>query len=264
MSTVDTTWTTERGTLAQTATMTARSLVSIRHQPGLLVEYCMIPLMILLSVTFFLGGQMMGDWKTFLQYAGPPIVAMGMFFATVNTGVGFHTDIKSGVFDRFTAMPVSRFALLSGRVASDMVKYLWAILVVGGVVFALGYEAAGGLVGVLAAAAVLLLFLFAVSWVMVFIGLTATTEEQIQTYMVSLLMPLAFTSTVYIEKATVPSALQWWVAANPLTALADSIRVFTDGGTPGGELLALLAWCAAITAVFAPLSLRAYRRALTS
>ncbi|SDE09864.1 ABC transporter permease [Glycomyces harbinensis] len=259
-----TAWTTRRGAFAQAASMTARSLVSIRNQPAQLVEFVMIPLMILLSVTFFMGGQMMGSWQAFLDYAGPSIIAMGLFFAITATGLGLFGDLKSGVFDRLTAMPVSRFALLAGRVAADMVKHAWSLLIVGGVAFAIGYRADGGVAGVAGAAGVMLLFLFACSWTMVLVGLTAKSEEQIQTWMISLLMPLAYTSTIFVQKDTLPEPVQWWATVNPLTSMADSMRVFLDGGTPGGELLALLGWCAALFAVFVPLSLRAYRRKLTS
>ena len=258
-----TTWTTSRGALAQSASMTARSLVSIRNNPAQLIEFLMIPLMVLLSITFFMGGQMMGSWQDFLQYAGPTIIAMGLFFAITSTGLSLHSDIKEGMFDRLTAMPVSRFALLAGRVAADTLNRAWALLVVGGVAFAMGYRADGGVLGVLAAAGALLLFLFASSWAMVLVGLTARSEDQIQTWFISLLMPLAYTSSILIEIETLPSAVQWFAEINPLTALADSMRVFLNGGTAGGEVLALLGWCAGIIAVFLPLSLRAYRRKLT-
>src|SRR5690606_18879037 len=128
-----TTWDTRRGVIAQSASMAARSLASIRNNPATLIEFFMIPLMILLSVTFFMGGQMMGSWQDFLQDAGPTISAMGLYFAAPATGVALFAALKSGVFDRLTAMPVSRFALLGGRVAADMVKHTWALLVVGGV-----------------------------------------------------------------------------------------------------------------------------------
>ncbi|THV38581.1 ABC transporter permease [Glycomyces buryatensis] len=258
-----TTWTTHRGPLAQSASMAARSLASIKHQPAQLIDFVMIPMMILLSITFFMGGQMMGSWQDFLQYAGPSLIAMGLFFAITSTGLSLYGDIKDGVFDRLTAMPVSRFALLAGRVAADMVKHAWALLVVGGVAFAIGYRADGGGLGVAAAAGAVLLFLFASSWAMVLVGLTAKSEEQIQTWMVALLMPLAYTSSIFVEIETLPTAVQWWAEINPLTALGDSMRVFLDGGTPGGEVAALLGWSAAIIAVFVPLSLRAYRRKLT-
>ncbi|WP_030161336.1 ABC transporter permease [Glycomyces sp. NRRL B-16210] len=259
-----TTWNTTRGPLGQSASMAARSLASIKHYPAQLVEFFMIPLMILLSITFFMGGQMMGSWQDFLQYAGPTIIAMGLFFAITSTGMGLYGDIKEGVFDRLTAMPVSRFALLAGRVAADMVKHAWALLVVGAVAFAIGYRAEGGAAGTAAAAGALLLFLFAVSWTMALVGLTAKSEEQIQTWMISLLMPLAYTSTIFVEKDTLPGPVQWWAQVNPMTALADTMRMFLGGGSPGAETLALLAWCAAILAVFVPLSLRAYRRKLTN
>ena len=259
-----TTWDTRRGVIAQSASMAARSLASIRNNPATLIEFFMIPLMILLSVTFFMGGQMMGSWQDFLQYAGPTIIVMGLFFAIPATGLALFADLKSGVFDRLTAMPVSRFALLGGRVAADMVKHAWALLVVGGVAFAMGYRAEGGVLGVLAAVGVVLLFMFSVSWSMVLVGLTSTSEEQIQTWMIALLMPLAYTSTAFIQVETLPGAVQWLAEINPLTALSETVRALLAGGAPGGHFAALLAWCAGAVAVFVPLSLRAYRRKLVN
>lgn len=259
-----TTWTTRRGAFAQSASMAARSLASIRNNPATLIEFFMIPLMILLSITFFMGGQMMGTWRDFLQYAGPTIIVMGLFFAIPTTGLSLFADLESGVFDRLTAMPVSRFALLGGRVAADMVKHVWALVVVGGVAFAMGYRADGGVIGVLAAVGVVVLFMFSVSWSMVLVGLTAKTEDQIQTWMIALLMPLSYTSTAFIEVETLPGAIQWFAEINPLTALAETIRDLLAGNAPGGHFLALLGWCAAAVAVFVPLSLRAYRRRLTN
>ncbi|WP_100444990.1 ABC transporter permease [Glycomyces xiaoerkulensis] len=260
----DTTWETRRGPLAQSASMAARTLASTRSNPATLIEFFMIPLMILLSITFFMGGQMMGTWQDFLQYAGPTIIVMGLFFAIPATGLGLFGDLKAGVFDRLTAMPVSRFALLAGRVGADMVRHAWALLVVGGVAFAMGYRVEGGVLGVLAAVGVVLLFLFSASWSMVLIGLTARTEDQIQTWMIALLMPLAYTSSAFIEIETLPGAVQWWAEINPMTALSETMRALLAGGSPGGDLAAMLAWCAAAVAVFVPLSLRAYRRKLTS
>lgn len=259
-----TTWTTRRGALAQAGSMAARSLASVRNNPATLIEFFMIPLMILLSITFFMGGQMMGSWQDFLQYAGPTIIVMGLFFAIPTTGLGLHTDLKSGVFDRLTAMPVSRFALLGGRVAADMVKHTWALLVVGGVAFAIGYRPETGAAGVIAAVAVVLVFLFCASWTMVLVGLTAKTEDQIQTWMIALLMPLSYISTAFIEIDTLPDALQWVARVNPVTAVAESVRGLLAGDVPGGYLLSLAAWCAGTLAVFVPLSLRAYRRRLTN
>lgn len=258
-----TTWDTRRGVLAQSASMASRSLASVRNNPETLIEFFMIPLMILLSITFFMGGQMMGDWRVFLQYAGPTIIVMGLFFAIPATGLALFADLKSGVFDRLTAMPVSRFALLGGRVAADMVKHAWALTVVGGVAFAMGYRADGGVLGILATVGVVLLFMFSASWSMVLAGLTAKSEDQIQTWMIALLMPLSYTSTAFIEIETLPGAIQWLGKINPMTALSETIRDLLAGNAPGGHALALLGWCAGAVAVFVPLSLRAYRRRLT-
>lgn len=248
----------------QSSTLAWRSLVAVRHSPNVLLEYCMLPVMILLSVTFFMGGQMMGSWQNFLQYGGPGIIVMGALFASLNTAIGFYKDVESGVFDRFSAMPLSRVSLIAGRVLSAMIKLVWAILVVGGVAFAIGYRAEAGMVGIVGAFAAILIFLFGCSWFMVFIGLASKTEEQVQTYMISILMPIAFTSTVYIEPHTLPTVLEWWASINPMSFAADSVRALLDGTALGNSLWGLLAWTAGLTVVFMALGLRAYRRRLVT
>ncbi|QSB06321.1 ABC transporter permease [Natronoglycomyces albus] len=250
--------------ISQSSTVAWRSLVNLKHYPWQLVDFAILPVMILLTITFFMGGQMMGSWQDFLQYGGPGIIAMGAMFATLNTALGFHSDLKTGIFDRLSSMPVSRVALIAGRVLADLLKHTWAILIVAAVAVAIGYRPEADVWSVLGAVGVLLIFLAAISWFMVFIGLTAKSEEQIQTYMISILMPIAFSSSVYIEVETMPQVLQWWANVNPMTYLADSVRALLNGTDIGASLWGLLAWCAALTAIFLPLALRAYRRRLNS
>lgn len=260
-------WPQRRGSTAvlrQSSTLAWRSLVSVRHNPTQLLEYCMLPAMILLSVTFFMGGQMMGTWQDFLQYGGPGIIVMGALFASLSTAVGFYTDVESGVFDRFSAMPLSRVSLIAGRVVADMVKLVWAIFAVGALAFAIGYRAEAGLWGILGAYLTILMFLFGCSWFMVFIGLVSKSEEQVQTYMISVIMPVSFTSTVYIEPHTLPSALEWWASINPMSFAADTVRAFLDGTAMGNSFWGLLAWTVGLTLVFMTLALRAYRRRLVT
>jgi len=59
---------------------------------------------------------------------------------------------------------------------------------------------------------------------------------------------------------TLPSWLNAWSQVSPVTLLADTTRRLLLGGDVAHPALGILAWAAAVVLVFAPLSVRAYRR----
>ena len=99
---------------------------------------------------------------------------------------------------------------------------------------------------------------------------TALTVEragavQAATYLV--VFPLAFTSSVFVPTQTMPGWLQPFAANQPVTVATNALRglVLGPGALPPGRTVAsqvalALLWAVAITAVFVPVSVRAYRR----
>jgi ABC-2 type transport system permease protein len=77
---------------------------------------------------------------------------------TVYTGVTPNTDVATGVFDRFRSLPIWRPAAIVGGLLGDLGRYLVASTLVIGLGLALGFRPDGGVVGVLAAVALVLAF----------------------------------------------------------------------------------------------------------
>jgi len=75
------------------------------------------------------------------------------------------------------------------------------------------------------------------------------------------IFPLTFLSNVFVDPATLPAALEAFVKANPISVLATASRGLMDGTAAAGDIAIVLATAAALTAVFAPLTTRLYRRA---
>jgi ABC-type multidrug transport system permease subunit len=75
-----------------------------------------------------------------------------------------------------------------------------------------------------------------------------------------LLFPLTFASNAFAPTASMPGWLQAWVKVNPVSVLADAIRGLLNGGPVAGPVTQSLLWAAALLAVFAPLSVWAFRR----
>ena len=74
------------------------------------------------------------------------------------------------------------------------------------------------------------------------------------------IFPLTFLSNVFVEPETLPAALEAFVNVNPISILATCSRGLMAGNADGADILIVLAVAAALTAVFAPLTMRLYRR----
>jgi ABC-2 type transport system permease protein len=71
---------------------------------------------------------------------------------------------------------------------------------------------------------------------------------------------LAFASDVFVAPRTMPGWLHAFVDVNPMTHVVTAVRGLMAGAASGGQVLWALAAAAALTAVFAPLTMRLYRR----
>jgi ABC-2 type transport system permease protein len=141
-----------------------------------------------------------------------------------------------------------------------VVRYSIAGVMVLGLGFILGFRPGAGAVGVLLALALVLVLAFALSWIWMVVGMIVETPESVMTSSFLFLFPLTFVSNIFVDPATMPGWLQTIVAANPVTHLTNASRGFIHGGLQWGDVGLVLVASVVITAVFAPLSLRMYRR----
>jgi ABC-2 type transport system permease protein len=75
-----------------------------------------------------------------------------------------------------------------------------------------------------------------------------------------LLIGLTFTSSSFAPIDTMPPALAAFAQYQPMTPIADSLRLLLLGQPAGDMVWIALAWCTGITAAFWVLSVRAYKR----
>jgi ABC-type multidrug transport system permease subunit len=112
----------------------------------------------------------------------------------------------------------------------------------------------------------LLLLRFAVLWIGIFIGLSFRGEGATMAVQV-LVWPIGFLSTAIVSAETMPGWLGTIAAWNPLSATASAARQLfgnptgiTEGPLVDGAVWLAVAWPVLLTAIFLPLSARAYRR----
>jgi oleandomycin transport system permease protein len=246
--------------MRQTATLSWRSLVSLKHNPFELLDLSIQPIMFVVLFTYVFGGAISGSTGDYLQFALPGIIVQNAIFATLTTGVGLSTDLTKGVYDRLRSLPIARWAPLSGRIVADTVKQVWAISLLLGVGTLLGYRVHGGVSGVLGVYALVLIFTLAVSWLAVLVGVLVDNPEKVQIFGFVVTFPLTFTSNAFVPTDTMPGWLQAWVKVNPVTILADAVRGLFNGAPSATTIGQSLVWALVITIVFAPLSVWKFKR----
>ncbi|MGH8774065.1 MAG: ABC transporter permease [Jiangellaceae bacterium] len=256
--------------LRQTLTLAWRTIVQVRHNPWELGDFSIQPIMFVLLFTYVFGGAISGNTGDYLTGALPGIIVMNMLFVTMYVGTGLNTDLTKGVFDRLRSLPIARWAPMAGRIMADQVKQAWSIFLLLAVGMILGFRFGTNVASVVGAIALLLLFALAFSWVSVLVGLLAKDPEKVQLFGFTALFPVTFVSNVFVPTETMPGWLQSFVNVNPVTHLAEATRALMVGdvttGTPWHVASATepvvwsLLWAAVIVAVFAPLSVWAFKR----
>jgi ABC-2 type transport system permease protein len=244
--------------LAASLTFAWRAMLKIKHVPMQLFDVTAFPIMFVLLYTYLFGGALAGSPSKYLQQLLPGILVMTVSMITMYTGMALNNDISKGVFDRFRSLPIWRPAVLVGMLLADAVRYALASLVVIALGLALGFRPDGGPLGVLAAVALLLVFAFSFSWVWTVIGLRMQTPESVMQMSMTVIFPLTFASNVFVDPDTMPGWVQAFVKVNPITHLTSAARSLMHGTVDAGEIGWVLAWCALLVAIFAPLTMRLY------
>ncbi|MFC4564797.1 ABC transporter permease [Nocardiopsis mangrovi] len=247
-------------TVQHGALLTWRSLVKIKRNPEEVLGLTFMPLMFVALFVFVFGQAMMGDWQAYRDFIIPGITAQSVIFATIGTGVSLNSDIEKGIFDRFRSLPIARSAPLIGAILGDLARYMLTVVMVLLVAMLIGYRPAGGPIGVVAAAAVVLVFAFSLCWLSAFMGLLLRTPMAVNIFGSIWMFPLTFASSTFVSPENMPGWMAAFAEINPVTHVTDAMRGLLEGGPFAEPLLWTVVWTVGLTAVFFPLATRAYRR----
>jgi ABC-2 type transport system permease protein len=237
-----------------------RGMLKVKHVPEQLIDVTLTPVLFTLMFTYMFGGAIAGSTREYLQFILPGILVMSVLFTTVYSGVALNTDMTKGVVDRFRSLPIWRPAPLVGAVLGDTVRYLVAATVVVALGVALGFRPEAGVGGVLAAMLLVVVFAFGLAWVFTTVGLLMRTPNAVMNAGFMALFPLTFLSNVFVDPETLPGWLEAFVDVNPISHLVTASRGLMEGTVAAGEIGVVLGTATVLTAVFAPLTTRLYRK----
>ncbi|MET9507261.1 ABC transporter permease [Streptomyces flavidovirens] len=246
--------------LSASLTFGWRAMLKIKHVPEQLFDVTAFPIMMVLMYAYLFGGALAGSVAEYIQFLLPGILTMSIVMITMYTGVAVNTDIAKGVFDRFRTLPIWRPAPMVGYLLGDVIRYLIASVVMLAVGLLIGYRPHGGVLGVVAGVALLMIFSFAFSWIWTMFGLLLRTEKSVMGVSMMVIFPLTFLSNVFVDPRTMPGWLQAFVNNSPVTHVATAVRELMAGNWPAADIGWTLGWSAVLLTVFGTVTMRLYNR----
>ena len=247
--------------LSATLTFGWRGMLKVKHVPEQLIDVTITPVMFTLLFIYLFGGAIAGSTGAYRDFVLPGVLVIAVLFTTVYSGIAINTDLTKGVVDRFRSLPIWPSAPLLGALLGDMVRYLVAATVIIVLGLILGFRPDNGAPGVLASVGLVVLFSFGLSWVFTSLGLVMRSPNATMNAGFLSIFPLTFLSNVYVDPDTLPSGLEAFVNANPISHLTSACRGLMDGSVEAENLIVVLGTTALLTAIFLPLTTYLYRRA---
>jgi ABC-2 type transport system permease protein len=258
--------------LADGAVVAKRNLIKIKRVPEVLIWTTMSPIMFVLLFAYVFGSSIEVPGVDYREYLIAGVFAQTVIFGATFTGVGLAEDMTKGIIDRFRSLPMARSAVLVGRTASDIFYNSTSIfvmtlagLIVGWRIRTSPLEAIGGFL-------LLLLFAYAISWIMAFVGLKVAKVEVVNNASFMFIFPMTFIANTFVRSDFLPGPLRTFAEWNPVSAVAQGVREAfgNTGSLPEPDVWSLanpiaytVIWVGIILAIFVPLSVRQYKKAAT-
>ena len=265
----------ERGASAtrQVGALVRRNLTHIKRQPEMLTDVTIQPVMFVLLFAFVFGGSIDIPGVDYKEWLLPGIMAQTMAFSSFIVAIGLATDIGKGIVDRFRSLPIGRGSVVIARSLSSVIHSMIGIVVMSVTGLFIGWGINEGLAKGLLGYALLVLFGFMMIWVGILAGSSLKSVEAVQGVMFTTIFPITFLSNAFARPEGMPDWLRFLAEWNPISALVQALRelwgnegfpVPPDAALPlQYPVIATILWSVGLSAILAPLAIRAFVRRTT-
>jgi ABC transporter DrrB family efflux protein len=247
-----------------------RNVIKIKRVPEVLVFVLISPIMFVLLFAYVFGGSIDIAGGSYREFLIGGIFAQTVIFGATFTGAGLADDMQKGIISRFRSLPMARSAVLIGRTASDVIYNVLSLLIMALTGLLVGWRINTGPVDAIVGFGILLLFAYAFSWVMAYVGLLVPSVEVINNASFMVIFPLTFIANTFVPSDNLPGVLRTFAEWNPVSAVTQAARELFGNippGTPEPTVWPLqnavaytLIWVVIIITVFAPLAINRYRK----
>ena len=244
------------------ALIAGRQLRVLRMNPGRLIYPLVQPMVLLVLFVSVLGNLAItrqpgaGSYREFLI---PGIMVQNAALTAPTTGLALLRDAGSGLADRFRSLPMSRAAVLIGRLASDAVIFAVQAVLLLGAATPLGFRLRTGLPGLAGIVAVAVAFGLSVAVTSAWLALLINDAETAERVLFFPAIAISFVSSAFAPVGELAGWMQPIARANPVTAAAGLIRSLASGGPAALPLPQLACWVAGLIIVPGILAVRRWQ-----
>jgi ABC-2 type transport system permease protein len=259
--------------LGDGAVVTKRNLIKIKRVPDLLVFSTISPIMFVLLFAYVFGAGIAVPGLSYKEFLMAGIFAQTVIFGATITGSGLADDMQKGIIDRFRSLPMSRSAVLVGRTTSDLVNNVLVLVVMSVTGLIVGWRIHSSFWEALTGYVLLLLFAYALSWGMAIIGLAIRSPEVFNQASFMVIFPITFIANTFVPTDNMPGVLKVVAEWNPVSALTQAVRELFGNTSPAmpppdawplqHALGMSLVWVVVMLAIFVPMAVNRYKRAVS-
>jgi len=179
--------------------------------------------------------------SSYLQFAIAGILLMEAFNTSLRTGASIVEDYDSEYLSKLLVTPVSRGAILLGRLLSDGMRVVIQSIIILVLAYLMGANFATGALGIVLILVTVAIFGMAWSGVSLSVGLATKNGEAVSSLSMFLTFPLIFVSTALLPLSFLPDWMQAISSVNPITYVANAIRALTTTGFNTNALISAYA-----------------------
>src|SRR5712692_1259271 len=197
--------------LSDTWYLFIRAMKKLIRNPILLFFSLFQPIIFLVLFTqlFSRFSQLPGfPASNYLLFATPGILLQNAFSSALQSGTSIVSDIDSGYLQKMLVTPVSRYAILLGRLTTDAFRVVIQSAIILALAYALGARVTTGVVGILLMLFTIALFGLAWSGISLALGLRTKSSETVFGIGAFLTFPLLFMSTALTPLSFMPQWMQ--------------------------------------------------------
>ena len=250
------------------ATIVWRNLIHIKRMPEMLLDVTVQSVMFVLLFAYVFGGSIAVAGSNYREFLLPGIMVQTMVFSSAIVAMGLTNDLQKGIVDRLKSLPISRASVLVGRSISSLIHSSIGVAVMGVTGLLVGWRIRTDVAEATLGFVLLLLFGFAMIWLGIWVGSLMRTVEAVQGLMFTVMFPLTFVANTFAPTENMPDWLRTIAEWNPVSSLTQACRELW-GNAPAAPadaawplqhpILMSVGWTVLLTAIFAPLALRAFR-----
>lgn len=167
---------------------------------------------------------------SYLVFATPGILLQNAFSSAIQSGTSIVEDLESGYLQKMLVTPISRPAILLGRLLSDAFRVTIQSLIILGLAYLLGASVVTGITGILLILVTIAFFGLAWSGISLAIGMRTKSAESVFGIGGVLTFPLLFMSTALTPLSFMPTWIQNVSKINPISYTVDAVRVLMLNG----------------------------------